>query len=339
MRHDQCPRGLGRSTLVAAALAGALAGVSMGYVLQRGQLCFHSAIANSLDGRLLLARAWMLGVALASVGLALLYLLPGTDGLNEGLAFRPVANVTGGVIIGIGMIVAKSCVSGLFYKLGSGMLGALVGLAGWGAGELLARQITLPGPTVLSGGEGATIPGLLGLPRLAVALLILVVVAIALWRRPGRESTEHRWQWGWRRTGVGLGAAITAGWALASLGDAGFGPSSVGAVASATDGSPNYWLITFLLGLVAGGALSARTAGGFWIRGEEPVRYLQLAAGGLLLGAGGWIAGGCNIGHGLSGVAQLNISSLVVVAAVVGGFWVARVSADRVSMQSARARS
>jgi len=97
-------------------------------------------------------------------------------------------------------------------------------------------------------------------------------------------------------------------------------------------------LITFLLGIVAGGTLSARTAGGFWLRGEEPVRYLQLAAGGLLLGAGGWIAGGCNLGHGLSGVAQLNVSSLVVVAAMVGGVWIARLAPRRVTRWSSETR-
>ena len=320
--------------MIISAVAGAVAGVLMGYVLQRGQLCFHSAIRTSLDARFLLARGWALGVALASVGLALLFLLPGTSGLNQGLAFRPVANVAGGLVIGIGMVVAKSCVSGLFYKLGSGMLGALVGLTGWAAGELLARQLTLPGPTVLSGGEDATIPGLLGMPRLVVALLLLIAVAVALWRRPGRDSPVHDWQWGWRRIGIGLGLAITVGWALAALGGTSFGPSSVGAVASVAGSSPNYWLITFLLGIVAGGALSARTAGGFWLRGEEPVRYVQLAAGGLLLGAGGWIAGGCNLGHGLSGVAQLNVSSVVVVAAMVAGVWVARLGARRVAQQS-----
>lgn len=100
----------------------------MGYVLQRvlqrGHLCFHSAIRNPLDGRFLLARGCALGVALASVGLALLFLLPGTSGLDQGLAFRPVANMAGGLVIGIGMVVARSCVSGLSYKLGSGMLSA-----------------------------------------------------------------------------------------------------------------------------------------------------------------------------------------------------------------------
>lgn len=310
--------------MITAVVTGALAGALMGYVLQRGRLCFHSAVRDALDGRLLLARAWALGVALGSVGLALLLLLPGTDGLNRGLALRPVANVTGGLLVGVGMVVASSCVSGLFWKLGSGMLGALVGLTGWGAGELLARRLTVPGPTVLGGGDGATIPGLLGLPRLLVAAVLLTLVVVALVRRPGREAPTEDRQWGWRRLGVGLGVAITAGWALAAAGGASFGPSSVGAVASVAAGSPRTWLIAFLLGIVAGGALAARTSGGFRVRGEEPVRYLQLAAGGLLLGAGGWIAGGCNLGHGLSGVAQLDVSSLVVVAAIIAGVALAR---------------
>lgn len=318
-----------------AALTGALAGVLMGYVLQRGQLCFHSAIRTSLDGRFLLVRGWALGVSLGAVGLALLFLLPGTSGLNQGLAFRPVANVVGGLLIGIGMVVAKSCVSGLFYKLGSGMLGALVGLAGWAGGELAVRQVSLPGPTVLPGGEGATLPGLLGLPRIAIAIVLLIGVVAALRLRPGHDSPAHDWQWGWQRIGIGLGVAVTGGWALAALGGASFGPSSVGAVASVAGGSPSYWLITFLLGIVAGGALSSRTAGGFWLRGEEPVRYVQLAAGGLLLGAGGWIAGGCNLGHGLSGVAQLNVSSFVVVAAMVLGVWAAGLGAARIARRPA----
>jgi len=44
-----------------------------------------------------------------------------------------------------------------------------------------------------------------------------------------------------------------------------------------------------------------------------------VAVGGFLLGAGGWIAGGCNLGHGLSGAAQLNVSSWVVVASMAAG--------------------
>ncbi|WP_309648831.1 YeeE/YedE thiosulfate transporter family protein [Nocardioides sp.] len=313
--------------MIAALLTGALAGVATGFVLQRGQLCFHSAIRDSLDRRFLLARGWALGVAIGAVGLAVLFLLPGTEDLNRGLAFRPVANVGGGLLIGIGMVVARSCVSGLFYKLGSGMLGALVGLGGWAVGELAARDLTIPGPTLLSGGEEATLPGILGLPRLLVAAAVLLVVAFVLLRRPHRDDRPAG-AWGWQRIGLGLGAAVTLAWALAALGGSSYGPSSVGAVASIARDSPNHWLVAFLLGIVAGGTLGSttgdpRSGGRFHVRGEQRVRYLQLAAGGVLLGAGGWIAGGCNLGHGLSGVAQLNVSSYVVVAAMVVGVAVA----------------
>jgi len=305
--------------VIAVLLTGAVAGVALGYVLQRGQLCFHSAIRTALERRCLLVRGWALGVALAAVGLGLLFLLPGTENLNRGLAFRPVANIVGGLVIGAGMVVASTCVSGLFYKLGSGMLGALVGLGGWGLGELAVRDVTLPGPTMLSGGDAATLPGLIGLPRLLVAVLVLAAVGLWLWRSPATNRPAKSWQWDWPQIGLALGLVTTAGWALAAAGGSSFGPSTVGAVSNAAAGSPNYWLIAFVLGIVAGGTLAARTAGGFWVRGEQPVRYVQLVTGGFLLGAGGWIAGGCNLGHGLSGVAQLNVSSLVVVVAIVAG--------------------
>lgn len=300
-------------------VTGLVAGVLLGAVLHRGQLCFHSMFAGATEGRRGLLRAWLLGVALGSVGLAVLYATPLADGLSTGLPFRPVANIAGGLVIGVGMAVARSCVSGLFYKLGEGMLGALVGLAGWVLGELLARQISVPGPTVLGGGDAGTIPGVLGLPRWVVAVVLLVAVAGGLvlhHRRHGPDRPAHRWQWTGPRLGAALAVALVAGWVLAGLGGASFGPSTVGAAAGVVSGSPNPWLLAFLPGLALGALAVARRDRSVRVRGEQPVRYGQLALGGLLLGAGGWIAGGCNLGHGLSGVAQLNVSSWVVVAAM-----------------------
>ena len=305
--------------MVVALAAGAAAGLGMGYVLQRGQLCFHSMFASALGGRALLLRGWLLGVAVASVGLSLLYLVPWSRGLNTGLSFRPVADIVGGLTVGAGMTVASSCVSGLFYKLGSGMAGALAGLAGWVAGELAARNVRLPGPTVLGGGQAATFAGVLGVPRLALSVVFLAAVAVALRRRRPAGRPAYPWQWNAPQLGVALGLVTIAGWVLAKAGGSGFGPSTVGASASVASGSPDWWLIAFLLAIVAGAAIAARTAGGWRLRGETPVRYGRLAAGGFLLGAGGWIAGGCNLGHGLSGAAQLNVSSWVVIASMAAG--------------------
>ena len=318
-----------------AVVTGLVSGLAVGYALQRSQLCFHATFAGALDRRLVLLRGWLLAVAVAGVGLSLLFLTALGDGLNRGLAFTPVANVVGGVVVGVGMAVANSCVSGLFYKLGSGMLGAAFGIGGWVIGELAARRVRLPGPTLLPGGDAATIPGVLGVPRLAVAAVFLAGVVVVLRARPTRERPRHRWQWGSVRTGLGLGAATVLAWALAGVGGSGFGPSTVGASASVAAGRPNWWLLAFLAGIVAGGLIGARTGGGWWLRGESRPRYLQLATGGVLLGAGGWVAGGCNLGHGLSGVAQLNVSSVVVVGSIVAGIALTRLTRRRVLLRVA----
>lgn len=293
----------------------------MGYVLQRAQLCFHSAFAGVLIGRFLLARSWLLGVAVAAVGLSALFLTPLADGLNQGLPFTPVADVVGGFLLGVGMAVAGTCVSGLSFKLGSGMLGCLAGLGGRAAGELSVRQVVLPGPTLLPPGPAATLPALLGVPRVAFAFLAAVVAALCLWRH---ADLPRRGQWNWPVAGVALGVVTILGWVLAGSGGASFDPSTVGAVAGLADGEPNWWLTAFLPGIVLGGAIAAQVTGDLHVRGERPVRYVRLAVGGFLLGAGGRLAGGCTLGHGLSGVTQLNVSSWVVVAAVIGGIALAR---------------
>ena len=159
--------------MVAALVTGAAAGAGIGYVLQRGQLCFLSMFASALARRTLLLHGWLLGVAVASVGLSLLYLTAWSHGLNTGLPFTPGSDIAGGLLIGTGMAVASSCTSGLFTKLGSGMLGALVGLAGELAGP--AR------PPARAHGAGPG-PGrdprrVTGVRRLALSVLFLALVA------------------------------------------------------------------------------------------------------------------------------------------------------------------
>ena len=312
-----------------------VAGTALGYVLQRTRLCSHAALDRAFDRRPALLRAWALGVLVAAVGYASLVLLPGAEGLNRGLAFRPVGNVAGGLLIGVGMVVAQSCVTGLFFKLGAGMAGALVGLLGWGAGELVAREVEVPGPTLLDGGSGATLPGLIGLPPLLVASALLVgFLTVARRWPPGR--TDEPWSWDWRRAGLALGAAVTSAWALAAVAGESFGASSVGVVSSVADGDPDTWHLGLLVALVLGSLVAARTAGGWWLRGETGRRFAGLFAGGFLLGAGAWVAGGCNLGHGLSGMAQLNVSSIVVIASMAGGVWLTRRARRRLDSDAAR---
>ena len=84
----------------------------------------------------------------------------------------------------------------------------------------------------------------------------------------------------------------------------------------------------FLVGIVAGGSVSALLAGvgptfdvGETYRaliGSGPVAWIALFVGGALVGFGTRMAAGCTSGHGLVGVARLRPGSLVATACFFG---------------------
>lgn len=82
------------------------------------------------------------------------------------------------------------------------------------------------------------------------------------------------------------------------------------------------WRILFLLGILIGAFLSARMAGkplftdamGLFTQRLSwplPQRVLWFFTGGLLLGIGSRLAGGCTSGHSIHGLANLHLSSLI----------------------------
>jgi hypothetical protein len=82
-----------------------------------------------------------------------------------------------------------------------------------------------------------------------------------------------------------------------------------------------YWRLPFLGGLVLGGFLSAATSGGFqpfWDLGRFDAvvglgpegKLAWMFAGGLLIGFGTRMAGGCTSGHGIFGISNLERASL-----------------------------
>jgi uncharacterized membrane protein YedE/YeeE len=86
-------------------------------------------------------------------------------------------------------------------------------------------------------------------------------------------------------------------------------------------GESNGWRLPFLGGLVAGGFLSAATSGGwspFWDLGMFDAaigwgpagKLAWMFCGGLLIGFGTRMAGGCTSGHGIFGLSNLERASL-----------------------------
>lgn len=84
-----------------------------------------------------------------------------------------------------------------------------------------------------------------------------------------------------------------------------------------------------VLGVLAGGWLGARRNGTVALRAPAPAALVKRFVGGIGLGAGAAVATGCTVGQGLTGLALLAPSSLVVMASIFAGSALAEVAARR----------
>jgi uncharacterized membrane protein YedE/YeeE len=326
--------------MAATALA---AGLAFGYAAQRGGFCLVRALANLvLMGEGSIARAYVLALVVAVAGTYLLTAL-GTQLAALQFAeeiplrsFRWLANLVGGFVFGIGMVLSGGCAGSTWYRLGEGALGAWVVLFGFALGAtatnvgvlspvrqtLQQHELTLHDqPLTLYG-----LAGTLGAPRWAVVVLLVALAGV--WLLRGSAEPAHA-KWRWPVTGAVMGAIVVLGWYLSSFGDA-----PVGITFAENTGHlltyllvwfPNRitWSMLLLVGVPLGAGLAAWRSGDFAWKLPPGYTSVQLFAGGLVMGVGALIAQGCNITQGLTYSATLALGSLTAFAAMLAGGWVA----------------
>jgi uncharacterized membrane protein YedE/YeeE len=112
-------------------------GTAVGFTLQRARLCFVSAFRDMFmlhQGRTF--RGLMVGLAVGTIGFAMvmgsIVADPTVGRMPEDAHILPVgiATVIGGLLFGVGMVLAGGCVSGSLYRMGEGYLGSWVAMVG-----------------------------------------------------------------------------------------------------------------------------------------------------------------------------------------------------------------
>jgi len=118
-----------------------LFGLAFGFVLQRSRFCFASAFRDLfLFGHGRIMRGILGGLAVATVGFAVLMqrMVPdpglGVIAPEAHVAPLGVHLILGGLLFGVGMVLAGGCVSGSLYRIGEGYLASVVALLGIVAG-------------------------------------------------------------------------------------------------------------------------------------------------------------------------------------------------------------
>lgn len=317
----------------ASVLIGAGLGIAFGILAQRTGFCLRRAIAGEPGERPAAQGVWAIALVVALVGTAAalgsgLLDLDGHRLMNARLPV--VAIVVGGLLFGIGMILARGCASRLTVLAGTGNLRALTVLIVFAAvahaalkGALAPIRTSLGAYTVDLGGVSslAALPGGVLLWSAVGASVLLFVVA--------RSAARPLYLVG----GALIGALAPLGWLSTGwlLKDE-FDPIPAESIALTSAGAETlFWWVAssaiqptfgvgFLAGIVGGSFLSSVLAREFEVVGfTEATPTGRYLAGGALMGLGGVLAGGCTIGAGLAGVATLSVAANLALASIVTG--------------------
>ncbi len=321
------------------ALGGLVIGALFGFFAQRARFCLRAAVievARGTPGARL--AVWLLAFASALVLTQALLLAGQFDtGSVRQLASRGSLSgaLIGGLLFGIGMVLARGCSSRLLVLAANGNLRALLsGLVFAVTAQASMSGILSPWREALGalwtidGGAARDLLALGGFGRGGGLAFGLVWLAAGIW-----AGRRHRiGPWGWIGAG-GAGLMVAGAWwfsyRMAALT---FTPTPVQSLSFTGPSadvlmlvlSPPGQALNFDLGMVPGvflGSFAAAVLGrelrleGFQ-GGHAMRRYI---AGAMLMGFGGMLAGGCAVGAGVSGAAVFALTAWVTLAAMWAG--------------------
>lgn len=309
-----------------AALGGLIVGLLFGWCAQASRFCLRSACIEFWSRRIGGAMVvWLsvFGAALLATQMLFVQESLSASEVRQLSATGTLSGaVIGGLLFGVGMILARGCASRLLVLSATGNMRALVaGLIvtvvaqASLSGMLSPLRVWLSGLWVVGPGVRSYVMDLPGRPGLWIAAFILAIAfALALKFRPG---------WGRVALSLGLGVTVALGWWFtASLAQVSFEPVAVGSVTFTGPSADTLMaLITepslplsFATGLVpgvfSGSFVSSVVRREFQVQvfGEDTgtIRYLIGAA---LMGFGGMLAGGCAVGAGITGGSVLSMTA------------------------------
>jgi len=338
----------------AAALLGLLTGVIFGVAAQRSRFCLRAATVEFARGRMGdKVAVWLLTFSTAVVwvqGAQYLGLFRAEDARIMAVPGSWSGAVIGGLLFGVGMVLARGCsgrllvlaATGNLRSVMSGLVFAVVAqmsLSGW----LAPTRDTLAALWVTAGGQNMDLLAALGLPDIAGLMFGVVAAGAAL------AVAAHNRIGGWRLIfASGVGFAVAVGWVSTyALSQIAFDPV---AIESATFTGPSANTLMFFLdhttvlefdiGLVPGVFLGAFVAA--WLTGEfrfqgfeDEANMRRALTGAALMGFGGMLAGGCAIGNGVTGGSVFAGTAWLALACMWVGAMVTDVLVDQRGLRAA----
>ncbi len=305
-------------------LAGLLIGTLFGLFAQRSRFCLRSAVVEfwNRQGTAKLA-IWLCAFSAALIATQLFIILGWLD-VSQARQLAATGSLSGaligGLLFGIGMILARGCSSRMLVLAANGNLRALLTGLIFAVtaqaslnGSLSPLRQWLSGLWIIQGGASRDLLATAHVGHLGGLMFGLIWLAAALHFTRRSRLRHHEWL-----GGIGVGLMIAIAWmATFKIGSEAF--DTIVPVQSLSFTGPSADMLMLVLsppgqpwdfdmGLVPGVVLGSFIAA-LWGRelklegfkdGHSMRRYI---AGAICMGFGGMLAGGCAVGAGVSGAA------------------------------------
>lgn len=331
-------------------ISGLLVGVLFGFILQKGRFCMNSAFRDTIFIKdFTYFHAYLL---------ALVIMIIGSNLLNDleiihlrAQSFFPLANIIGGYIFGLGIVLAGGCGSGIIYRMGEGQMASWFAVLGFFLGIGMTTQGVLRPVydvmrSVQVGPSSMTLHGLIGdslmIKWIVIAVISVILCSFTLKSKPLAIKKSKGFYWSVTSVLVGLAGILTF-WASEYWGSPGFArglnfttPTSevfftllTGDAHSAAffpkfglGNIQTTWAAFYIIGVPIGSAISAKLLKEFiWKTPRDAKELLTVLGGSVMMGFGAATAGGCNVGQALTGATTLSIGSIVATISIILGNW------------------
>ena len=321
--------------------SGLFIGIAFGILLQRTQFCFVSGFRRFLfEKNFRFFTALLIAVSVQSIGL---FTLAEFELIKIPTSQLPVlASILGGLLFGIGMVLSNCCGSGAWFRSAEGALGSLLALfafaltmASTQTGSLrqfiggLTQQTTQWNNIYLTFSIS---------PWWLVAILIIATL-ILFSRREKIASQENlsnlsffdrtfKRSWNPYLGALLIGLLGVVAWYFSSKTGCNFGygisVSSANVVQYLVIGQQRYlnWGSLFVLGIPLGSFLMAKLSGDFNLRMPQPKEALRRILGGVLMGLGAALAGGCTVTNSLVATAYFSWQGWLATGFILLGCWI-----------------
>ncbi|MDK4214327.1 YeeE/YedE family protein [Staphylococcus warneri] len=325
-------------------ISGLIVGVLLGFVMQRTRFCLAGGFRDMyVQKSNKMFYALLVAITVQSIGLLILTSLGIVN--VPAHTFPIVGTIIGSFVFGIGIVLAGGCATGTYYRAGEGLIGSWVALILYALTSAITKTGVLsPVLKVINQptNVNASMADTLHIPNWILVILITLITLILVTKtlkKPKVAVSKLKQKYSGVRhylferryhpfvAAIAVGLIALLAWPMSSSTGRDYGlgitTPSANIVNFLITGNTQLidWGAFLVIGIFLGSYIAAKGSKEFKWRLPDKKTIRNSAIGGILMGFGASVAGGCSIGNGLVETATMSWQGWIGLGSMILGVW------------------